>query len=430
MRDRCFLRLGSEFPDHVEWLCLSAAGTPVDGEDTAIPVTGEALPEHGDLSPQRHVSRGNLADAARAAAGRQLIVLVPGTMVTLTEAVVPSRQRQQIISAVPYALEEYLASDIEALHFALGPRSDSGVVPVAVVARSLMEHWLGDLRAAGLEPDSMIPDMLALPLQDDAWVALQDQSWLWLRRGAYSGAVIDAGEASQWLQLMIEEQADEQMPARIHRIDCRDDGDAVELQGVAIDSETSDETPLMVMAQAYTGDNVINLIQGEYSPREQLGRLLRPWRSAAILLLIVMVVGFAQLLLQYFSLSSASERLAADIEQVYRDTFPEARKVVDARAQMQQKLAELGAGAAGAEGFLPLLASIAEALHKQPELDLRHASYQGGRLSLSLRIKDLQLLEQLKQRLMQGDGIAVEIQSAASRDAFVEARLLVWREAT
>jgi general secretion pathway protein L len=294
-----------------------------------------------------------------------------------------------------------------------------------------MEQWLEALRTAGLEPDSMIPDMLALPRADDAWVVLQDESSLWLRRGAYSGAVVDAGTASEWLHLALEEQETGQRPARIRWIDCRAAGaDVITLANVDIDSETSDETPLVILAQSYSGDNVINLIQGEYSPREQLGRLLRPWRSAAALLLVVIVLGFGQLLLQYFSLSGTSEELGAEIEQVYRETFPEARKVVDARAQMEQKLAELGAGGVGAGGFLPLLGSIGEALHSQTGVDLRHASYQDGRLSLSLRIKDLQLLERLKQRLMQNDELAVEIQSAASRDTYVEARLLIRRQAT
>lgn len=441
MRDRLFLYIGSTFPEQVTWLrwsmtgagsqsgSLADAARNTEGAGTVIELPGS---DAGPRTRGYSLSYGSLTEAAREAAGCQLIVLVPGATVTLSEARIPSRQRQHILSAVPYALEDQLASDIESLHFALGPRSDDGIVPVAVVSRDLMNRWLGALRDAGLEPDAMIPDLFALPVIEDGWVALRDESSLWLRQGLYTGAVIDGGEVGQWLGLALDELEEDQRPAHIRWIDCRASGETdVSMAGVAIDIETSTEAPLTRFAASYSGDHVINLIQGEYSPREQLGRLLRPWRFTAVLLLVVVVLAFGQLLQQYFSLSASSERLAGDIEQVYRDTFPDARKVVDARAQMQQKLAELGAGdGAGGQGYLTLMASIGGPLHSQSGVDLRHASYQDGKLSLSLRIKDLQLLEQLKQGLIKDGGVSVEIQSAASSDTYVDARLLIWKQAS
>jgi len=431
VRDRLFLRIGSAFPDQVDWLrwSMSAEPSPADDKSSLVDVAGStkgigAVVEPpgnggGERIQRGQIASGSLVDVVREAAGCQLIVLVPGILVTLLEAVVPSRQRQHIINAVPYALEEQLASDIETLHFALGPRSDSGVVPVAVIARELMQHWLGDLRAVGLEPDSMIPDVLALPLPDDDWVVLRDVSMLWLRQDRYNGVVIDGGEASQRLRLVFDEQADEQRPARIHWYDCRaDTGVDIDLDEVDIVVDVNAESPLKLFARHYSADDAINLIQGEFSPREQMGRLLRPWKTAGILLLVAVVIAFGELLMQYFSLNATSERLATEIEQVYRDTFPAARKVVDARAQMEQKLIEFGANGAGDQGFLSLLAGISEPLLSLPGIDLRHASYQGEKLSLSLRIKDLQVLEQLKQRLVKTGGVEVDIQSAASRVYF------------
>jgi len=439
VRDRFFVHIGSAFPEQVDWLRWPVSGTAATVApseflaDTARNTAGAGavveLPGDGIRTSGQRLSRGSLAEAAREASGCQLIVLVPGTAVTLTEASVPSRQRQHILSAVPYALEDQLASDIESLHFALGPRSDTGIVPVAVVARELMDQWLGALRAAGLEPDAMIPDLLALPLLDDGWVAMRDDSRLWLRQGPYMGTVVDGVEAMQWLELALEEREEDQRPARIRWLDCRPAADAkVAVSGVAVDVETGAGSPLVQFAANYSADDAINLIQGEYSPREQLGRVLRPWRATAVLLLVVVIFAFAQLLQQYVSLTSSSDRLASEIEQVYRDAFPEARKIVDARAQMEQKLVELGAGDQDVQGFLPLLAGIGAPLHGVAGIDVRHASYQDGKLSLSLRIKDLQLLEQLKQSLIKDSGVSVEIQSAASRDTYVEARLLIWKQ--
>jgi hypothetical protein len=107
MRDRIFLHIGAAFPEQLDWLRstrVSAAQT-----ERVTEVSGAASPNAAGsmdavtITGDNHytLSRGSLAEIARAASGCQIIVLVPGELVTLTRAVVPSRQRQHIINAVP-----------------------------------------------------------------------------------------------------------------------------------------------------------------------------------------------------------------------------------------------------------------------------------------------------------------------------------------
>ena len=132
--------------------------------------------------------------------------------------------------------------------------------------------------------------------------------------------------------------------------------------------------------------------------------------------------------MDFMLLSKTSERLTTEINQVYLDTFPAARKVVDARLQMERKLAEFATGGGAGQGFLSLLALSSKPLQSIERVVLKHAIYQDGRLSLSLRIKSLQLLEQLKQALLSDKVLNVAIQSAASRDDVVDVRLQLWRQ--
>ena len=408
MRDRLFIRIDSDFPEQVSWLRVSDE----DGQRWSM-------------------SRGSLIDASREASGCQLTVLVPGVEVFLTRAVVPSRQRQHIISAVPYALEDQLASDVEGMHFALGPRSDDGQVPVAVVSRQCMHDWLGRLREAGLEPDMMVPDVLALPVQDAGWTVLHDNEAILIRQGPYTGAVIDTQAAPAWFELALSENRDTR-PEAIRLFDCQYDSDArltLETGDVAVDAVAQAEPPLQFLVQHFSTATVINLIQGEYSRREQIGRLFRPWRLAMGLLVAVVLLGMAVSVADYLSLQARSQYLRAEIERIYLDTFPDARKVVDARVQMETKLKELGAGGGiNDQGFLPLIDLMGQPLQNIQGVELRHASYQDGRLSLSIKIKSLQELEQLKQRLLEHQGLSVDIQSAASRDGYVDARLQLSRQ--
>ena len=77
---------------------------------------------------------GNFADAAKAAERRKVVMVVAGTEMLLEEASVPTTNLSKALKAVPYALEEQLAQDIEDSHFAFGSRLKSNRIPVAVIA--------------------------------------------------------------------------------------------------------------------------------------------------------------------------------------------------------------------------------------------------------------------------------------------------------
>src|SRR6202042_835192 len=125
---------------------------------------------------------GPLSLAQPAAAGRHVCVLVPGTDVLMMEPELPTKAGAKLAQMVPYALEEQLAEDIDELHFAIGRRGadsarrtgDAARTPVAVVARALMDEWLGAVQAAGIVPESMYADTDLLPANPGQAVAWLD----------------------------------------------------------------------------------------------------------------------------------------------------------------------------------------------------------------------------------------------------------------
>lgn len=356
--------------------------------------------------------------------GERVIAIVPDEDVLLCSTDVPGQKRRLLAQAVPYALEEQLIEDVDDLHFAFGPVSADGV-KVAVVSHAKMGRWLELLSAAGLEPDQLIPDVLTLPLKGNAWHLLQLDRRLLLRTGAYSGMAFDVESAQLNIATLLKE-AGEHKPAVIHRQDFSDS--ALELPG--LDVEISDEPasglPLSVMAAAYDDKNTINLLQGPYSRRERVGRYWRPWRAAAGLLLGVVLVQFATGFVDQQRLEAQRLALKAEIDQIYLKTFPQARKAVNAKVQMERALNSMrGGGSAGDSGFADLLAQAGAQFKETEKLAVQRLSYKGGQLDVSMFIGDLQALDQLKQRLVDKGGLQVDIQSATSKGNQVEARLKI-----
>ena len=68
----------------------------------------------------------------------------------------------KLLAALPFALEDLVADEIENLHFAPGKRLPSGKLPVAVVAHDVITRWLDDLRELGIRPVRMVPEIHGL----------------------------------------------------------------------------------------------------------------------------------------------------------------------------------------------------------------------------------------------------------------------------
>ena len=71
----------------------------------------------------------------------QANVILGGEDVLLNRVPVPSRQTRQIQQAVPYLIEEQVATDVEDCHFAWGAR-DGGTLLVATCAAEAFEQTL------------------------------------------------------------------------------------------------------------------------------------------------------------------------------------------------------------------------------------------------------------------------------------------------
>lgn len=372
-----------------------------------------------------------LAQIAQAATGYRVVVFVPGTDAILTHASIPTQNRRRIAQALPYTLEERLAADIDALHFAPGQRRPDGELAVAVVARERMDRWVNALQAAQIYPEVVLPETLAVPYEPDGWSILVAPEIALVRTGAQSGFTAEPENLAAMASIALQEC--ETPPIRVRVITAGAEG--IDLQPLletltAAGAETVAEPcpgeVLDCLAQGFSEQHALNLLQGHYSRREQIDKLWRPWRPAAALLLAWLLLQGVTSIVEYRQLARENQELAQRIEQTFRAAFPEVRKIVDPKVQMERGLVELnGKLGGGAAGFLGLLELAGSVLKETPGLELNGASYRDGYLDLDLMVNDLQVLDQLKQRLTKSGGLEAEIQSATANDKRVRSRLRI-----
>ncbi|OQW94497.1 MAG: type II secretion system protein GspL [Beggiatoa sp. IS2] len=360
-------------------------------------------------------------------------VLLPSTEVVLTQADVPSRQRQRIIQAIPYALEEQFAEEVEKLHFAIGGRdAESGNIVVAVTARARLEAHLQRLKSVGIIPTVILPTVLAVPKPSDSWGITYFDGVALVRTRLQAGLAIETSGLATALSIAFAEAGIHTPKQLVVFNDTSAPVDLTTLQtlNIPIIEKTHEQGILAWFAQGLIETSPLNLLQGTYRPVNKMTILWRPWRLTLALLALWAGLAIGKQWLEYHHLERYHQVLTVQIEKIYRDTFPEARKIVNPRVQMEQQLKILRTqqGHTATEAhFLALFTQISTPLQQSAGLVLKRFDYQQGRFDILLDIANLQALDQLKQRLS-ALGLSVEIVSANARDALVESRLRVQKK--
>src|SRR5690554_4677655 len=101
--------------------------------------------------------------------GVRLIALIPGDEALFCFADIPAKQARYIRQALPFAVEEQLAQDVDTVHLALGNVSDDGY-RVAAIDHQRMALWRETfLDWEGAELEAIFPDAALVPLRDHDW---------------------------------------------------------------------------------------------------------------------------------------------------------------------------------------------------------------------------------------------------------------------
>lgn len=377
MADPLLLRLPRAPQQHATWLLVGAGAEP--------------SPESGPLQ----------LVAARAA-GRRVIVLVPGAEVLLTQAQLPAaRSGAKLQQLVPYALEEQLAEDIDELHFAIGRRSATRTA-VAVVARRKMDEWLGLLKASGIEPAALYADSELLPANPSQAVALLEADSVIVRPPS-GGVLILPLDA---LGEVLESTSDADAPARgliLYASPQEWERRAGEVEALRerfedIQVQLLPGDPLLLFARQLPTAAATNLLQGPYAPVSAAASGWRTWRVAAVLLAALVALRLIGQGLELVTLERLNGRLDAAIDQVFHAAMPGTQDTEEARRRMQLRLQQVRAGEAGG-GFLAALGALAEARGTTPGTRLEAVSFTSGVLDLKLSAPSIETLNDLAQAL-------------------------------
>lgn len=394
MPDRLLLRLDRS--GNLTWLRQSADGRMLSSSQQGAP------------------------PAAVLAGQSEVVVLVPAEQVLLIETRINARNSSQLLQAVPFAVEDQLLGAVEDQHFSVHAGADDQV-GIAVVAKAQMCAWLGQLRAAGIRPDVLLPESMALPVGPDSATALVEHGRVVARFGAWSAIACASADFPAWLG-----------QARAAGVDrTLDVHDTAASPGLAVDDrigtyDSGLDDPLAFLAR-HLRVPPLNLLSGEFASGHRQARGARWWRRAAALAAAVVVVAFLYRVVEVNQLSRHAERLDAAMADSLARTFPDLGAAERSRAPqsvMRDRLERLRGGSESS-GLLRLLAQIAPVLGRTTRTQVRGLEFRNGILEVGLRSPDVATLDSMREQFSAIPGLSAEVTASVPADTGVDGRIRI-----
>ncbi len=379
---------------------------------------------------------GPLSAASPAAAGRQVIALLPALEVLRTSAEVPLKAGSRLLQVLPFALEEQLAADVDELHFAAGSRDEHGRVPVAVVRRDAMAAWTRRLDEAGIDAAHAYCESDAVGAMPNTATLLVQADGAVLTAADGSATPLDCDNLDAVLELWVSQQlADASVP--LHLVvygtpamlaPFAPTWERLQARLASLDVRGLAEGALPRLAARIVTSPGIDLLQGEFARRAGLAGFWPAWRLSTALAAALALLALGVQLLETSRLGREAARLDGTIDQAFHHVFPDAGPVADARTELSARLQQLGQqGVGGPHEFLDVLRVVGQAVQAENQARIEGLSYRPGTLELRLRAPNVEALDRIQQGVTQSGGVRAQIQSANSVGDQVVGRLQITR---
>ncbi|WP_372880804.1 type II secretion system protein GspL [Psychromonas sp.] len=361
MNERLIIRLASSASQKNHWLIWS------DSENEII-ASGEV-----DNAEQLNL-------LTEKALQRRVICLLPGVDVALKKVAITGVFNRQMQQALPYLIEEELASDVEKLHFSVLAK-ETDLVYVAICDKQKMHLWLEWLEDAQIKCKQFIPEGLALPLSEDGhWQAVQlGESWL-IRETENIAWSCELSMLEVILESKLKNCADQDSIPQI-------DSYSPVLENSVGQWINLDPVLPMELLAIGTQNNKVNILTDEFKQSKDANQYIEKWRVPAMIAVILLLVSMLSIYTQTLKVESQTAIIKEQVETLYRQAFPRESQLPYARInnKLEGMMANLK-GDAGGVGFLSMLNDLSPAITVQKDFRINNLKYDGKKQELQIAV--------------------------------------------
>ena len=378
-----------------------------------------------ERTPVGQARQGDLTEILTEAASSRLVLILPAASVVLHKVSIVAKSRSQIEAALPYALEDELASDIEQMHFAYHTLDkQSGNQLVAVVDRDLVQRLHALIIQYQFESVMLLPQMLMIPWQADSWTLFVQREQALLRKDLSDGYAMDVIAMPELLTTereLYKQQHDSESAPELNIYNFSPDQ---EVEGGSLLGGDSEALAVMARYWLDNPDQEINLFQGVYQIVRPMRDLLRQWGMAAGIAVIALVIYLMNVAVDNYLLARERDALEASMQSLYETIFNE-KPAGNPADDMRKKLVALGSESGGdSNNFISVILVSGKEFLADSQTSITRLRYTGNGVEVDLETTSIEQLEKLQQKLIAAS-VQAELKAVSNDNGKVRGRLVV-----
>lgn len=377
------------------------------------------------------LTTGSLDELSNLSAKHTAVVLLNSQCLHINQLQLPTQNIQKLLKAVPYAIEEFIAEDIEDFHFVISKNKHSDTTSVVGIDKITLKNIIDVFQQNNIVVEKIIPDVLCLTASNKQWACLNFEQDSYLQTDTLNGMVLSHEILPYAIKNKLQHE-DQSRPEKILLFSEQDNPSVFdELQiddsDIEIINISYNTHPLVVFCGQYKQALALNLLQHKFKPKRKSTGQWHHWRLAASLAVVWLTLHLAVTGFQYSQLKNKNNITKAEIEKIYKQAFPKSRKIVNPRSQMQQKLNELKGNAGNSSnGLMFLLAeSFGTLSQDKNNITLQSLTFRNNKMDIGLDSANLQAVENLNKNLNNNKKLKSEITSSSSEKDKVKGNLRI-----
>ena len=368
----------------------------------------------------KNLLKADLSCLADMLADDSVTLILSSADIVSAQIEVPQKAQKILRKAIPYILEDEIATPVEDLFFAFSQKSKNGLLPVRAIAKNYIDELIEFFKSAELKLDKILVDIDLIEKSEQGMSLILSNSECLIVEPDEKRWRCHSDDFSWLVQKQFEQQEKETnsadktssdsetmpiaLPLDIYSDEATDQFEhKLPVGRFAVETHLLDNKQEFLFKNASNMHNAINLMQAEYEPKKENSEL------TSFLLKVASVVGFVLLThvvyqsVTLYTLSEKKDQLEAQKFTLYKQAFPSLKTPASAaRAVKGMRSHMRSLGGNGGEGdFLTLLSSSSEKLADLDKIYPTNINYDNARneLRMDLIASDLVILDQYADEL-------------------------------
>lgn len=412
---------------HYEWALFDVAGSLLKyGAKTTLDMIDQTLMQNG-------------LDQV------DIIGLFPAYAALATEASVPGNQTRYVQQALPFAVEDQIAQDIEDMHLVLGNKHKNGNYRVLCLDRALFSIFFDELNNEELQGTlkAIYLDSDLINLDESSLKILLSPEFAFVLNGNGQSISLKSTNLISYLdaQFLLPKDTEVNEPLSVEVIL---DKNALEQSKlllaeieqyphIEIDAKESSLNSYEYLCSEYFSLKKVplNLCQGAYQVSSKSQSAWARWRSVAMIAGFGFLLQLGVFIAEGMYQSQQAEQIGNEALTQYKQAVPTAKNISVAKLPriIKGQLNQLNAGGAEKLDFLDLLGEAGQQFYSSAFKNaiVFHSinySEQRGELMLEMHAKSFDQLESLKKAIVDA-GLSAKISSAVQEKDFFKGRISV-----